>query len=157
MANITGKYIEEKSHELDSISERLQNLRNSSGIISYSSQVEGITEGYMLALAENNSRTTDAKTIKKQLDNLKNYGAEAYLLETKFERLIEVVDSLASVKEVALIDANKEITYSHVVEHPFAADKKAYPVRWLIVAFSAISAVFLALLVFIVVDYRKNE
>jgi len=43
------------------------------------------------------------------------------------------------------------------VEYPFPADKKSYPVRWIIVAFSTISAVFLALLVFLVLDYRKND
>jgi uncharacterized protein involved in exopolysaccharide biosynthesis len=44
-----------------------------------------------------------------------------------------------------------------VVESPFPSDKKSYPVRWLIVVFSAFSAVFLALLVFLVLDYRKEE
>jgi uncharacterized protein involved in exopolysaccharide biosynthesis len=44
-----------------------------------------------------------------------------------------------------------------VVEYPFAADDKSFPVRWIIVAFSAISGVFLALLVFLVLDYRKDE
>jgi len=44
-----------------------------------------------------------------------------------------------------------------VVEYPVPADKKSYPVRWLIVAFSAFSAVFVALLVFLVLDYRKKD
>ncbi len=157
VVNITGKYIKQKSHELDSISSLLQNLRKKTGVISYSSQVEGITEGYMLSLSENNSGTKDGKEIKTQLDNLRDYGAEAYLLETKFEYLNKIVDSLNIVKEVAFIGANKDITYSHIVEHPFAADKKSYPVRWLIVSLSTISAVFLALLVFMVLDYRKEE
>jgi uncharacterized protein involved in exopolysaccharide biosynthesis len=55
-----------------------------------------------------------------------------------------------------LAEYEKEITYSHVVENPFPADKKAYPVRWLIVAFSTLSAVFFSLLVFLILDYRKE-
>jgi uncharacterized protein involved in exopolysaccharide biosynthesis len=43
------------------------------------------------------------------------------------------------------------------VEKPFAADKKSYPVRWIIVMFSLVSAVFMAMLVFLVLDYRKEQ
>jgi uncharacterized protein involved in exopolysaccharide biosynthesis len=58
---------------------------------------------------------------------------------------------------VYLSEYEKDITYAHIVEHPFPADKKSYPVRWLIVTLSTFSAVFLALLVFLVLDYRKND
>jgi uncharacterized protein involved in exopolysaccharide biosynthesis len=58
--------------------------------------------------------------------------------------------------EINLSEYQKNITYSHIVESPFPSDKKAYPVRWLIVLFSAFSAVFFALLVFLVLDYRKE-
>ena len=43
-----------------------------------------------------------------------------------------------SGKEEYLAEYEKEITYSHVVEYPYAAAKKAYPVRWLIVVFSVL-------------------
>jgi uncharacterized protein involved in exopolysaccharide biosynthesis len=56
-----------------------------------------------------------------------------------------------------LNEYEKEITYCHVVEYPVVADKKAYPVRWLIVAFTAFSAVFFAFLLFLVLDYRKKD
>ncbi len=157
VANITKEFVELKTHELDSISNLLQNLRDKTEIISYSSQIKSVTEGYMLALSENNGGTSDTKIIKKQLDNLKDFGAQAYILEKKFNKLNGIVDSLTLVKDIALMEANKKITYSHIVESPFPADKKSYPVRWLIVAFSTLSAVFLALLVFLVLDYRKEE
>ena len=79
-----------------------------------------------------------------------------YSLENDFSRLDRVVDSLSTLKEVQQLEAAKKITFSHVVEHPFPADKKAYPVRWLIVAFSSIAAVFVALLAFLVLDYKKE-
>lgn len=154
VVKITDNYLKDKSEELDSVSAQLQALRNKTGIISFSSQIEGITEGYMLSL---NNRGANSTLIKKKLDNLAEFGAEAFSLENKFQRLDRLVDSLTVVKEVALVEANKDITYSHIVEHPFAADKKSYPVRWMIVAFSTISAIFLALLVFLVLDYRKAE
>lgn len=156
VVKITDNYLKIKSNELDSVSDKLQNLRNNTGIVSFSRQIEGVTEGYMLSLSKN-SNSADSKSIKKQLDNLKEFGTEAYLLEYKFTKLNRMVDSLTLVKEIALIEASKDITYSHIVEHPFAADKKSYPVRWMIVAFSTLSAIFLALLAFLVLDYRKEE
>jgi uncharacterized protein involved in exopolysaccharide biosynthesis len=152
---LTDKYIKKKSKELDSIANVLQQLRNETGIISYS-QLERITEGYMAALSENRGGTSGAQIIKKQLDDLKRYGDDIIVLERKFNKYTQMIDSLATIKEVQLLEAEKDITYSHIVEYPVPADKKSYPVRWLIVAFSTVSAIFLALLVFLVLDYRKK-
>lgn len=43
-----------------------------------------------------------------------------------------------------------------VVEKPLVADDKSYPVRWVIVAFTLISSLFLALLVLLILDYKKK-
>lgn len=156
LVELTDKFIKKKSKELDSIANVLQQLRNETGIISYS-QLERITEGYMAALSENRGGTSGAQIIKKQLDDLKKYGDDIIVLERKFNNYTQMIDSLTTVKEIQLLEAEKDITYSHIVEYPVPADKKSYPVRWLIVAFSTVSAVFLALLVFLVLDYRKKE
>jgi hypothetical protein len=55
------------------------------------------------------------------------------------------------------MNTKKTSLTAHVLSFRFAADDKSYPVRWLIVVFSAFSAVFVALLVFLVLDYRKEE
>ena len=39
------------------------------------------------------------------------------------------------------------MTFSNVVSHPFVADKKSTPVRWIIVALSGIGAFLLSILV----------
>jgi uncharacterized protein involved in exopolysaccharide biosynthesis len=153
---LTDKYIRNKSKELDSIAHLLQQLRNETGIIS-ASQLERITEGYMTALAENKAGTSGAREIEQKMNYLKDYSDDIFVLEKKFNKYNQIVDSLRTVKEVQKLEAEKEITYAHIVEYPVPADKKSYPVRWLIVAFSTVSAVFLALLVFLVFDYRKKD
>ena len=67
------------------------------------------------------------------------------------------MDSIARLRDRYISEFEKEITYSHIVEHPVPADKKSYPVRWLIVAFSLFSAIFLALIVFLILDYKKSN
>jgi len=70
--------------------------------------------------------------------------------------MLHVIDSLSILHDEHLIEYEKDITYSHIVEYPFPADKKSYPVRWLIVLLSTISAIFLGLLAFLVLDYGKK-
>jgi len=157
VAEITEKFIHEKSAELDSVIDLLQQLRNKTGIISVPTQLERVTEGYMNALSGNRGGNASTQQIKELLDNFMDYGAQISILENKFNRHTRLIDSLQTVKQVQLLEAGKNITYSHIVESPIPADKKSYPVRWLIVAFSTMAAVFLALLVFLILDYRKND
>jgi uncharacterized protein involved in exopolysaccharide biosynthesis len=154
---LTEKYIDEKSAELDSVSDLLQQLRNKTGIISVPSQLERVTEGYMNALSGNRGGNANIQQIKELLDNFNVYGAQISILEKKFNKYNGIIDSLQTIKQVQILEAGKNITYSHIVESPIPADKKSYPVRWLIVAFSTMAAVFLAFLVFLILDYRKND
>ncbi|MDX1284807.1 MAG: hypothetical protein R3182_07345, partial [Draconibacterium sp.] len=101
--------------------------------------------------------SSDTKRIQELYNNLSNKGTETVKVENRFNETIHTIDSLTHVYEHYLAEYEKDITYSHVVEYPYPADKKAYPIRWMIVAFTTISAVFLGLLVFLVLDYRKEE
>ena len=111
----------------------------------------------MAALAANKSESSGTREIERKMDYLRDYSDDIFVLEMKFNKYNHLIDSLRTVKEIQTLEAEKDITYAHIVEYPVQADKKSYPVRWLIVAFSAVSAVFLALLVFLVLDYRKKE
>jgi uncharacterized protein involved in exopolysaccharide biosynthesis len=156
MVEITGKQLEKKNKELKTYQNQLDSLRNQFGIISYGNQVSEITRGYMNALATGRSTSADTKKIQELYSSFTKEGTQAVRLENLFNTTIEAIDSLNRLHETHLIEFEKNITYSHVVEYPFVADKKSYPVRWLIVAFSTLSAVFLSLLVFLVLDYKKH-
>ena len=49
--------------------------------------------------------------------------------------------------EEELRQAEGDMTYSNIVSRPFVADKKAYPVRWVIVALCGIGAFLMSILV----------
>ncbi|MDX8341725.1 Wzz/FepE/Etk N-terminal domain-containing protein [Draconibacterium sp. IB214405] len=156
MIDITGRQLDKKYAELDVLEHELDSIREKYGIISYG-QVDEITRGYMNALAAGRGAAGDTKKIEKLYDNFSKEGSRAYRLEDKYNRAVQAIDSLSMLHELHIVEFEKEITYSHVVEYPFPADKKAYPVRWLIVAFTTLSAVFFALLVFLVLDYGKKD
>jgi hypothetical protein len=153
---ILKKQLDKKQVEYDSVVVNLNKLRVESGIINYSEQVPEVTRGYMSALAAGRGAGSDTKQIKKLYDTMLVSGADAFKLEREFNRIINSMDSITQLYEINLSEYEKEITYSHVVEKPFAADKKSSPVRWIILMFSLASAIFMALLVFLVLDYRKE-
>ena len=156
MVDIMQKGLDKKYTELSSIEKKLDSLRNETGIISFNKQVPELTRGYMNALANGRGSAPDTKKIERLYDNFKKEGSEAAFFENKFNYTLNVIDSLTTERDFYQSEYEKNITYSHVVEYPFPADKKAYPVRWLIVVLSTFSAVFLGLLVFLVLDYNKK-
>lgn len=155
MLLILEKQLEKKQNEIDSVYVRLNKIRSESGIIDIQNQVPEITRGYMTALAAGRGSADDTKQIKNLYNNMIASGADAFRLEKEYDNLINHIDSIQILYDINLSEYEKEITYCHVVEKPFPADKKSHPVRWIIVFFSAFSAVFMALLVFLVLDYRK--
>jgi capsular polysaccharide biosynthesis protein len=156
MVEIISRGLNKKYNELDTLAVRIGEMRKEYGILDYRSQVERVTEGYMNALASGRMASADGRKIENLYNNLAEKGTDARILEVKFGSAVNAIDSLNRLMDVHLAEFEKDITYAHIVEHPMPADKKAYPVRWLIVAFSAFSAVFLAVLVFLILDYRKT-
>jgi uncharacterized protein involved in exopolysaccharide biosynthesis len=155
MVVISSQQLKENHEQLTDIEKQLDSIRKESGILSYDYQVPELTRGYMNALATGRGSSSDTKKIENLYDNFSNYGSKAARLEHFFDKKLEVIDSLNIEYQHHLMEYRKNITYSHVVEYPFPADKKSYPVRWLVVLFSAFSAIFIALLTFLVLDYRK--
>jgi hypothetical protein len=134
--------------ERDSVMKLLTGYRVNYQILDYQLQVPEVTRGYMKALSEGRENTSGMREIKRIYDNMMTKGAETHVLEKEFAHLLYTIDSLKFLHDIHLSEAQKEITYSHVVENPLVPDKKAYPVRWLIVAFSLFSSLFVALACF---------
>ncbi len=157
MVEILSRELNKKKVALDTVVPKLDYIRKEYGILDFKSQVEKVTEGYMNALASGRATNSDARKIQELYNNLAEKGTQTRLLENQFNYLVSSIDSLTRLQEVHQSEFEKDITYAHVVEYPVPADKKSYPVRWLIVAFSTMAAVFLAMLVFLILDYRKND
>ena len=156
MVDISYKALNKKHEDLSAIEIKLDSIRKATGILSFNEQVPELTRGYMSALANGRGNASDTKKIEKLYDNFSLSGSKATVWENQYNRTIHVIDSLTDVYEKYIVEYEKDITYSHIVEYPFPADKKSYPVRWLIVVLSTISAVFIGLLAFLVLDHNKE-
>ncbi len=155
MVAISKKALQKKQQQLVQVESRLDSLRKATGILSFDEQVPELTRGYVTALANGRGNAADTKKIERLYDDFSKSGSQAMFLENQYKNTMLVIDSLTNVYETYLTEYEKDITYSHVVEYPFPADKKSFPVRWLIVLFSTVAAVFLGLLVFLVLDHNK--
>lgn len=157
MLDIYEKRIAKKHKELQHYKNSLDSIRTTSGIISQEQQTPEATRGYMNALiaGKTKDKSYAANKLEDIYQNLSKYGSDEYLYAQKFEATLASIIEFNLLYDEHLSEYEKKISYSHVVEKPFPADKKSYPVRWLIVLFSTVSAVFVALLTFLVLDHQK--
>lgn len=135
----------QKKEEVDSLNAKMEVLRRSHGLLSYDIQSEQASMGYMTALAEGTSGES-LKEIRKVMDNLSEKGGEFFMMEKEMQGLLVMRDTIRKRYDKALSYATQKATFSAVVEEPFPADKKAYPIRWLIVFITLIATEFLALI-----------
>lgn len=157
LVNILQLNMDKRRAERDSVHQLIKENREKYQILDFPTQVKEVTRGYMEALASGRDNTSGGKEIRQLYDNLSEKGGEALILEGEFRKLNKTLDSLKFLYDLNLSEATKKITYCFIVEKPVPADKKSYPVRWMIVALTTISALFLALLLFTFLDYRKSR
>ena len=121
----------------------------------YVQQTKEVTRGYVKGLTDGKGGSS-MKEIKDMISNLQTQGGEFFELSEHLGRVRSTYDDLKVSYENALRDVDKELTYSNVVTHPIPADKKTYPVRWLIVVFSVGGTLLFSYLVILVLTKTKN-
>lgn len=151
--NIAKRDIALKYKTVDSIQNRLEMLRKDYNLLDYNLQVESSTQGLMEASARNGN----PKPARDMIENLKEKGGEFDWLQRRLHSNERVIDSLIMIRDFSYSSATKRITYSIVVESPFPADKKSYPIRWLIMFLSVISAFAVGLVTVVTIDYFRAE
>lgn len=157
MVNFYKFQLDNKQQQIDSIENRLQYLRKEYNILEYKTQVKEYSKGYVKSITSGHKNPP--AEINNTLTNLKEHGGEFTLLESYLWGLMNDYNQIKSEYDKAITDYNKKLTYSSVVTHPIAADKKSKPVRWLIVTITTSSALLLGLILFSIFGnpVRKEE
>lgn len=140
------RQLEMKQQGIDSLKHELTELGTNFGVANYSGQLREITRGYI----NGSAKATELK------HNLELYGPQAVDLETKIVAEGNTYVSIKRDYEQELRFFNSDLTYSNIVTEPYPADKKSYPVRWIIVALSGLGAFLLTILVLFVIENRKK-
>jgi len=153
VATIAKSDMNHKKAEIDSVQALLSEMSKTYNILDYDAQVEAATVGLMDAAA----RKGDVKPAKELLENLKEKGIEFRRLSNQLKSFEHVADSLKIQYDLGISQGSKKITYSIIVERPFPADKKSYPVRWLIVLLSTIAALTASVVTVLLIDYIRER
>jgi len=156
VADIAKKDLVLISHQNDSVLELLNVLRRDYKILDFELQVEEVTKGMVKILSEQKKNTAGGKEIDQWLKNLSEKGGEYESLYKYQKSLVSQMDSVRKVYSQSISSANKKIIYGQRVQNPIPADKKSYPVRWLIVLVSTFATLFAAVLVILLLENKKN-
>lgn len=139
-------------NEMHQLEDSLNTLRKL-GVFDYESQVEMLSQQMAIELGKGN--TQGINNIQKQLDILAEYGGASYAIN---ERLTNDRLQLSLVKskyEEAKMDATQDIPHKFVVTSAFQAERKSYPIRWIIVVVTVLSTFLL--LIFCIVFYDRSK
>jgi len=125
------------------------------GVNDYETQAEAYNTQLAIALSHNNA--SGAKALESKLETLSEYGGAYVALRDGLENEKKQLSSLKSKYEEAKVDAEEELPCKFIVNSAYKAEKKSYPVRWLITVVSTISALLLAFMVIIVIENLKKK
>lgn len=155
VVKILSTQVARKKAEMDSMETILTDIRQNYGILDYALQTEYATERY-LEVISTPSKRANAKEIEPLLEALKEKGGEFMAISEHLWRVRGSYNDLKEQLEEAQRDVEKDLTYSNIIINPVESDKKAYPVRWLIVAASVLGTLLLAILVVGIIENLKQ-
>jgi uncharacterized protein involved in exopolysaccharide biosynthesis len=156
VVGVYKKMVEQKIREIDSVENKLALLRTKYNILDYESQSEEVTKGFLGTVDGDNDRNVNKKEVEKLKGNLEKEGGQFVICSENLKYFLGNYNLYKKEYDEALKELNKNYTYSNIITYPSPADKKAYPVRWLIVVVSSLAAFFLAFLVVLIVENRKG-
>ena len=151
---VAGLKIVERSYlalkdEIRGINDSLKSLRML-GINDYETQSQVFNEQYATAIAKNNS--SGAKLLEEKLKILSTYGGSYVSLRELHEAQIKQLALIKAKYEEAKVDAEQILTQKFIVNKATKAEKKSYPIRWLIVVVSTLSALIFGFIVLLLME-----
>tara|TARA_R110002049_G_scaffold251679_5_gene426102 strand:+ start:910 stop:1875 length:966 start_codon:yes stop_codon:yes gene_type:complete len=142
------KLVELKKAQIDSTLALLHKMSTEYKLMEYDAQSERVTEGYVSGLRS--GKGGSFKEVEELFNNVSEYGPRFKSLLDLLEFHTEEYNERLVDYEIAESDFQKEVTYSNLLVEPEVNNKKAYPVRWLIVALSMIGSLVFGATVLIV-------
>jgi capsular polysaccharide biosynthesis protein len=124
------------------------------GVHDYETQAEMMNQQLAMEIAKGNTRGIQA--LEAKLKILAEYGSAYMSVRDAVELEKEQLSYIKARYEEAKIDATDNIPQKFVVEYAYKAERKAYPVIWIIVVLSTLGALLCGMLVIFFVE-KKPE
>ena len=116
------------------------------GVHDYESQSEMFNR--QLAIEMANGNTAGIRRLEKKLEILAKYGGPYVSLRDALEHDKKQLSKIKARYDEAKVDATESLPHKFIVSNAYKAEKKSYPIRWIIVIITTFSALFLAIVLF---------
>ena len=151
---IAGEQLENKKHEMDSMENILHEYSVKYGLLDIKQQTREVMRSIMRGGSSGNGKSySEGKSL---FENLKEKGNVYTSITEHLWRVRGTYNDIKLVYENAYRDVYKKLTYANVVTKPFPSDKKAYPVRWLIVVISVGVSLLLSFMLLLIFNTGKK-
>ena len=145
--NMFKRQLDEKQHYIDSLKDRMAELSSEYGLLDYEAQSREVSKYYV---------GRNKKDDDELVSNMEQYGPEMVMLNQLIRYESKAYSEVKVDYEQELRFYNADMTFSNVVSEPFVADKKTYPVRWVVVALCGLAACFVSILVVYIMESKKD-
>jgi uncharacterized protein involved in exopolysaccharide biosynthesis len=145
---IQGEYTKLQD-EVKDLDDSLKYLREM-GINDYETQASVFNEQYATALAKGNDK--GVKALEEKLGILSKYGGLYVRLRESLNMRLYRLNIVKTKLQEIKIDTEQSLPHKFVVNKAYKSERKAYPIRWLIVLISTLTTFFLAVLILMVIE-----
>ncbi len=125
------------------------------GVHDYESQSEMFNRQLAIEMAKGDSKSISR--LEKKLEILSKYGGPYVSIRDALEHDKKQLSQLKAKYEEAKVDATESLPHTFVINTAYKAEKKTYPIRWLIVVVSTFTSMFLAMIVFSLIDMFSGK
>ncbi len=140
---------------IDSLTTRISTLRTNSGVLDFESQSERYAEGYMRLIERGGSKGSMEK-VEGLMADMASKGSEVEILQSILTGFQKDYATLTTKVAIERSKVNNDLSYYLPVVDPQVADKKSYPVRWVILLVSVILAVLTTIIFLVAMDRWKS-
>ncbi len=138
-----------KQKEVEILGDSLIKL-NKIGIYDVEKQTERLTEQYAIAIRNNDARAT--KALEEKLKVIADYGTPFAAIRDNVYLQRKQLNLLKLKYDESKVDATEILPQKFVVSNAFPAEKKSYPIRWIIVVVSTIASLLMSIIGILLIE-----
>lgn len=150
---IVKKEYLEKEADVNAMTDSIKVI-NSYGLYDYESQSEVTTGQYAIAISKGDQRAI--KALEEKLKVIANYGSVYVSLRDNLEFQRKQLNLLKTKYEGTKVDVEQVLPQKFVVSNAYPAEKKSYPVRWIIVVVSTMASLLMAVIAILLIENLKQ-
>lgn len=150
------RMVSHKFHEIDSLNQLLKGMHSKNQLINFDKQTSEMIKGYLGTVDGVNKSSINMPEVLRLKKELENNGTDFFILDQQFRQAIIQLGRLKSKEDSAYRDYNSDLSYINVITAPYAAQKKSYPVRWIIIVSAMLVTILTSMIVVTLIENRKK-